>query len=177
MMSQSRARSTPVHSQGVLVHWRSQAAVNRLKLFAAGAVWWVLSIGMVVAIWELATALQLIDPVILPPPHLFIAESQQQAQFLIPKVGAQRIGANFGALTAIVSSLQRVPIGLALAFIVALLTGSLVSYFGLFGKLTLPTIRLLAPIAPVAWIPFALVAFGIGDGAAILALFIALSSL
>jgi len=33
-------------------------------------------------------------------------------------------------------------------------------------------ITLLAPIAPVAWIPFALVAFGIGDGAAIFVVFV-----
>jgi NitT/TauT family transport system permease protein len=36
----------------------------------------------------------------------------------------------------------------------------------------LPAVTLLAPIAPVAWIPFALVAFGIGDGAAIFVVFI-----
>jgi ABC-type nitrate/sulfonate/bicarbonate transport system permease component len=34
----------------------------------------VLSIGIVVAVWEGAAALQLIDPLILPQPHLFIAE-------------------------------------------------------------------------------------------------------
>jgi NitT/TauT family transport system permease protein len=135
--------------------------MNRLRRFAASAMWWVLSIGSVIAIWELAAALPLIDPVILPPPHLFIAEIQQQAQFLILKVGVQRIGANFVALTAIVASLKRVLIGLGLAF-----------YVGLFRKLTLPTITLLAPIAPVAWIPFALVAFGIGDGAAVFVVFI-----
>jgi NitT/TauT family transport system permease protein len=38
--------------------------------------------------------------------------------------------------------------------------------------LTLPTITLLAPIAPVVWIRYALVAFGIGDGAAIFVVFI-----
>jgi NitT/TauT family transport system permease protein len=35
----------------------------------------------------------------------------------------------------------------------------------------LPAVTLLAPIAPVAWIPFALVAFGIGNGAAIFVVF------
>jgi NitT/TauT family transport system permease protein len=172
MISPSSAHSEPVSVHRTLVQWRPQAAMNRLRRFAASAMWWVLSISSVIAIWELAAALQLIDPVILPPPHLFIAEIQQQAQFLIPRVGVQRIGANFVALTAIVASLKRVLIGLALAFVVALLTGSLAFYCGLFRKLTLPTITLLAPIAPVAWIPFALVAFGIGDGAAVFVVFI-----
>jgi NitT/TauT family transport system permease protein len=148
------------------------ATLKLLQLLAANAVWWVLSIGLVATIWELIAALQLIDPLILPPPHLFIAEIQHQAQFLLPRVGVQRIGANFVALAAIAASLQRVLIGLALAFIGSLLIGSLAFYIEVFGKLTLPTVTLLAPIAPVAWIPFALVAFGIGDGAAIFVVFI-----
>ena len=53
-----------------------------------------------------------------------------------------------------------------------MLIGSLAFYIDVFGKLMLPAVTLLAPIAPVAWIPFALVAFGIGDGAAIFVVFI-----
>jgi len=137
-------------------------------------VWWVLSIGMVVAIWELTAALQLINTVILPPPHRFIAEIRNQAQFLMPQVGADSDGADFVAFTAIWASLQRVLIGLALAFVAAVVMGSLAFYFDIFGKLTLPTITLLAPIASVAWIPLAIFAFGIGDGAAIFVVFISI---
>jgi NitT/TauT family transport system permease protein len=126
----------------------------------------------VVAVWEGAAALQLIDSLIFPQPHLFIAEIQQQAQFLLPWIGVQRVGANFVALTAIIASLQRVLIGLLLAFIASLLIGSFAFYIDVFGKLMLPAVTLLAPIASVAWIPFALVAFGIGDGAAIFVVFI-----
>src|SRR6266478_6423883 len=146
-------------------HWKLPAGPKRLRLFAAQSMWWVLSIGLVVALWELIAALQLIDPMILPPPHLFIAEIQmliaalqlidpmilppphlfiaeiqQQAQFLVPRVGVRRVGANFVALTAIVASLQRVVSGLALAFVSALVMGSLAFYIKPIGKLTLPTI-------------------------------------
>src|SRR5262249_60149577 len=62
--------------------------------------------------------------------------------------------------------------GLALAFVAGVLVGSLVFSLRVFHKLTYPVITLLAPIAPVAWIPFALVAFGIGDGAAIFVVFV-----
>ena len=172
MLSPSGVRLDPVPVQRPALPWKPPAGLKRLRLFAAKAMWWVLSIGSVVALWELVAALQLIDPMILPPPHLFIAEIQQQAQFLLPQVGARRIGANFVALTAIVASLQRVVIGLALAFVAALVMGSLAFYITPIGKLTLPTVTLFAPIAPVAWIPFALVAFGIGDGAAIFVVFI-----
>jgi NitT/TauT family transport system permease protein len=172
MMSPSSIRVESLPVQRPAMHWKPQGGLKRLKLSAAKAVWWVLSVGLVVAIWEVAAAVHLIDPLIMPPPHLFIAEIQQQAQFLLPKVGVRRVGANFVALTAIVASLQRVLIGLVLAFVTALVLGSLAFYIRIFGKLTLPTITLLAPIAPVAWIPFALVAFGIGNGAAVFVVFI-----
>jgi NitT/TauT family transport system permease protein len=172
MFSHSGAHSARVSSTRLALPWQPSAALKRLQFYAANAVWWVLSIGIVVAVWEGAAALQLIDPLILPPPHLFIAEIQQQAQFLLPRIGVQRVGANFVALTAIIASLQRVLIGLLLAFIASLLIGSFAFYIDVFGKLMLPAVTLLAPIAPVAWIPFALVAFGIGDGAAIFVVFI-----
>jgi NitT/TauT family transport system permease protein len=113
-----------------------------------------------------------VNTLILPPPHQFLAEIANQEQFLMPQIGVERTGANFVALTAIVATLKRVLSGLALGFIAALTFGSLASYFKLFGKLTLPMVTLLAPIAPVAWIPLAILAFGIGDGAAIFVVFI-----
>ena len=172
MFLHSGTHSAPLNSPRLVLPWRPQTTLKRLRGFVGKAVWWVLSIGIVAAVWEGAAALQLIDPLILPPPHLFIAEIQHQAQFLLPRIGVQRVGANFVALTAIIASLQRVLIGLLLAFIASLLIGSLAFYIDVFGKLILPAVTLLAPIAPVAWIPFALVAFGIGDGAAIFVVFI-----
>jgi NitT/TauT family transport system permease protein len=145
---------------------------NWVKPFATGALWWILSVGLFVGIWELLTALGLVNTLILPPPHQFLAEIANQEQFLSPTVGAERTGANFVALTAIVATLKRVLSGLFLGFIAALIMGCLASYFKIFGKLTLPVMTLLAPIAPVAWIPFAILAFGIGDGAAVFVVFI-----
>ena len=165
------SRATTLTSPPVAFQWRPRATLQRLRWFASTAIWWVLSIGLVAAIWEGATAFQLIDPLILPP-HLFIGEIQQQAQFLLPKIGVQRVEANFVALTASVASLQRVLTGLVLAFSASLLIGGLAFYTTIFGKLMLPAVTLFAPIAPVAWIPFTLVAFGISNGAAIFVVFI-----
>jgi NitT/TauT family transport system permease protein len=145
---------------------------GKLRQFAAGAVWWVLSLGLVAAIWELLAAQNLLNPIILPPPHVFIAEIQNQAQFLMPQVGVSAIGLHLAVFTAIWASLRRVLAGLVLAFIAALVTGSLAFYLRLFRNLTFPTITLLAPVAPVAWIPLAILAFGIGDGAAIFVVFV-----
>jgi NitT/TauT family transport system permease protein len=154
------------------VGWTSAAATRRLRQWAVSVGWWALSLGIVVAMWELAVALRLVNPVILPPPHLFLAEIRHQAQFLMPQVGATAGGGNFAALTAVWASLQRVLSGLALAFVSAVTLGSLAFYFDIFGKLALPTITLLAPIASVAWIPLAIFAFGVGDRAAIFIVFI-----
>ncbi len=145
---------------------------RRLRDAARAGVWWVLSIGLAVGVWEAAAALGIINPIILPPPHEFIGEIRNQAQFLMPAVGVERTGANFVALSAIAASLQRVLAGLLLAFVAGVLTGSLAFYFETVRKLTLPLVTLLAPIAPVAWIPLAIVAFGVGDWAAIFVVFV-----
>ncbi|MDJ0708707.1 MAG: ABC transporter permease [Leptolyngbyaceae cyanobacterium MO_188.B28] len=142
------------------------------RSLATSAMWWLLSLGIFIGIWELLTALGWVNTLILPPPHEFIAEISNQEQFLAPKIGVERTGGNFVLLTAIVATLKRVISGLTLGFIAAISVGGLACYFDLFGKLTLPIITLLAPIAPIAWIPFAIMAFGIGDGAAIFVVFV-----
>ena len=172
MLSQNDISVRDVGPRRMTLQSNVKTVVPRLRTFAASAVWWLLSLGMLVVIWELAAALQLINTVILPPPHAFVAELRNQAQFLMPQVGAEAVGSNFIALTAIWASLRRVLIGLVLAFVCAVTLGSLAFYFNIFGKLTLPTVTLLAPIASVAWIPLAIFAFGIGDGAAIFVVFI-----
>jgi NitT/TauT family transport system permease protein len=166
---------TPVSSRSQVVATQPHPSRDRqtwLKKAVIGAAWWFLSIGLFAAIWEGLALAGKVNTLILPPPHQFLAEIANQEQFLMPQVGVERTGANFVALTAIVATLKRVLSGLFLGFTAAILFGSLAAYFKIFGKLTLPVMTLLAPIAPVAWIPLAILAFGIGDGAAIFVVFI-----
>jgi NitT/TauT family transport system permease protein len=149
------------------------AAVSaRLRQLAASATWWVASVGLVVAIWEVTAALGLINTVILPPPHRFLAEIQNQSQFLMPQPGVSEVGLHLAVISAIWASLRRVLTGLLLGFAAAVVTGSLAFYLRIFRNLTFPTITMLAPIAPAAWIPVAILAFGMGDGAAIFVVFV-----
>jgi NitT/TauT family transport system permease protein len=67
---------------------------------------------------------------------------------------------------------MRVVLGLALGFVGAVAIGVAIRYFAVFGKLTLPTITLLTPISPVAWLPVAIFIFGIGNVPAIFLVFI-----
>src|SRR5262249_58473473 len=92
-----------------------------MRSLAVRAGWWVLSVGTMVGLWELAAALDLINTVILPPPRVFIREIENQAQFLLPQIGVQRIGGDFVALTALLARLLRLMSGLALAVLAAVL--------------------------------------------------------
>ena len=74
----------------------------------------------------------------------------------------------------ILSTTGRVVSGLAIASTLAVSLGVAIRYFRLFGKLTLPTITLLAPVSPIAWLPVAIFLFGIGNGPAIFMVVIAL---
>ena len=147
-------------------------AAPRVRQVAGEAVWWLLSVGIVIGIWEATAALGLINTIILPPPHKFVAEIRDQAQFQMPQPGVSAIPLHFAVFTAIGASLRRVLIGLLLGSFAAVITGSLAFYLRIFRNLTFPTITMLAPIAPAAWIPLAILAFGMGDGAAIFVVFV-----
>ena len=102
---QARPAAAPLPATTATLRGRTRSG-KRLRAALAAGVWWILSIGLVVVAWEAAAAFHLIDPVILPPPHEFIGEIRNQAQFLMPAVGVERTGANFVALTAIVASVS-----------------------------------------------------------------------
>jgi NitT/TauT family transport system permease protein len=74
----------------------------------------------------------------------------------------------------ILATTGRVLAGLVIASVLALSIGIGVRYFELFGKLSLPTVTLLAPVSPIAWLPVAIFLFGIGNGPAIFMVVIAL---
>jgi NitT/TauT family transport system permease protein len=163
--------STPASAVPVL-RVLPRSAAPRFRQLAAEAASWILSVGLVIAIWEVTAALGLINTIILPPPHQFVAEIRDQSQFLMPQPGVTAIPLHFAVFTAIGASLRRVLVGLLLGSLAAVLTGSLAFYLRIFRNLTFPTITMLAPIAPAAWIPLAILAFGMGDGAAIFVVFV-----
>lgn len=143
--------------------------------------WWVLSVGLFVGFWELAWAVGWADPRLLPPPHVFMSDILGQAKNFATTERWQ-IGQKQGpepnylhsVLWTILATMSRVLAGLALAFVLSLAVGVAIRYWRLFGNLTLPTITLLAPVSPVAWLPVAVFLFGIGNKPAIFMVFIAL---
>jgi NitT/TauT family transport system permease protein len=70
-------------------------------------------------------------------------------------------------------SLGRVATGYLTAVALGVPTGLLLGWYPAAGLVVNPTIQILRPISPIAWIPVSIVWFGIGDMAAIFLVFLA----
>ncbi|HYZ24076.1 MAG TPA: ABC transporter permease [Rhodopila sp.] len=147
----------------------------------ATMLWGAASIGLFAGIWEILWAAGWADAKLLPPPHIFLGAIADQAKFF-NTVNRWQIGAGQGTapgaaiavLRTILATTGRVFAGLVIASTLAVSIGVAIRYFRLFGRLTLPTITLLAPVSPIAWLPVAIFLFGIGNGPAIFMVVIAL---
>jgi NitT/TauT family transport system permease protein len=116
-------------------------------------------------IWEAASAAGWRGAVLFPPPSSFINYAIE-SDF--------RVGFGGDAMTipfAIIASALRVLAGLAIGFVAAIATGILISTSKTVSEMTMPIVRGLAPIAPIAWIPLGIVLFGIGNPTAIFVVF------
>ena len=143
--------------------------------------WTIASVGLFAAIWELLWAAGVADPKLLPPPHVFLGSFADQAKYFNTAT-RWAIGVNPAAgpspaealLITVAATASRVVAGLAIASVIAITIGVLIRYFFLLEKLTLPTITLLSPVSPIAWLPVAIFLFGIGNAPAIFMVVIAL---
>ena len=87
--------------------------------------------------------------------------------------GEEARGPAWGVLYSIGATILRVLTGLTLGFALAVLVGIGTRYFRLFGNLVLPSVTLLAPVSPLAWLPVAIYTFGTGNGPAVFLVFVA----
>jgi len=72
----------------------------------------------------------------------------------------------------ILVSIKRVLVGFILAGITATSVAILLVYFKKTGEFIMPAIELLRPIPPIAWIPIAIMFFGLGDASAYFIVFL-----
>lgn len=72
----------------------------------------------------------------------------------------------------ILSSLQKVLVGFSLASVLGILGGLLSGYLINFGKQLRPIVEILRPIPPIAYIPIAILLFGLGNMPAYFIVFI-----
>ena len=131
------------------------------KALVAALLPWLALVGL----WELAAARGWMTTTLFPPPSSFIGYAIE-SDF---RVGFGQEGMTIPV--AILASAWRVVMGLLLGFVAAVATGIVVSMSRLLSLAILPIVRGLAPIAPIAWIPVGIVAFGIGNPTAIFVVF------
>ena len=143
--------------------------------------WAIVSISMFAGIWELLWAVGWADPRLLPPPHVFMGSIADQAKFF-NTISRWQVGSGMDAgpppALAVVytagATIGRVLSGLVIASVLSVTIGVTIRYFLLFERLTLPTITLLAPVSPIAWLPVAIFLFGIGNRPAVFMVVVAL---
>ena len=117
--------------------------------WAANTLWAAVGIGLFVLLWT-AIALQLRNPVLLPTPAVVLE-------------GFYRLLADGYLAKDVLASLKRVFVGFMLASAVGVPLAMALAYFLPLRRLILPMVTLLRPIPPIAWIPIAILWFGIGD--------------
>lgn len=149
------------------IHWQERKKKHVEKApFWQPALFGLLSLVLFFSAWEYAGK----NPdwtmgTILPPPSQFI-QSVAESDFSIG-LGAQAVPVT----QAIASTFYRVFSGIGIAFVLALITGSLFSLSRIVSWMVSPLLHLFAPIAPIAWIPLAILLFGIGNTTAIFVVF------
>lgn len=125
----------------------------------------VVSIGILLGLWELSGYIGWKYSNIFPPPSHFLQDLANN-NF---KIGLGSQAADVPS--SIASSFFRVFAGLGIGFVLALIIGVAISMSVWVKRFVMPVIELLAPIAPIAWIPLALVLFGIGNQTAVFIVF------
>jgi NitT/TauT family transport system permease protein len=146
---------------------------TELRRIGVATAWWCASIALFGGIWELAWAVGWAPQLLLPPPHIFLHDFSGQAQFFgNATIGESQTTPVVAVLATVVATVLRVLAGLAVGFIASLVTGVLISHITLVRGLVLPTVTLLAPISPIAWLPVAIFLFGVGNAPAVFLVFI-----
>src|SRR5215469_5314969 len=86
--------------------------------------------------------------------------------------GIMELARNGTLVRDIAHSLSRVAVGYGLALGLAIPLGSLMGWYAGIFRAFNPTVQLLRPISPIAWIPLAILWFGVGDASPIFLIFL-----
>jgi ABC-type nitrate/sulfonate/bicarbonate transport system permease component len=128
------------------------ALASRATLGTLGAV-------LVLLAWELGARFGWRDATVLPSPTQAIAAARQH---LTAAELAQHVGASLGRIVA----------GFLLAAIAGVALGVAAGWYRGLGRLVRPLVDLLRPIPPLAWIPIAIVWFGLGEPSKVFVIFL-----
>ncbi len=110
-------------------------------------------------IWQMISTLELVNPIIFPGPL-------QVAQAALTQVPLPRL------LEHIQASLLRVVLGFSIGAALGILIGITSGWYRWFGSVVRAPIELIRPIPPLAWIPLALIWFGLGEPSKVFVIFL-----
>ena len=136
------------------------------KSSAIGLLCGLISCSVLLAIWEWLGS----DPgvpitQVLPPPSRFLP-------VLIDSNFRIGLGSQSASIhQSVVATLLRVSIGMAIAFVGSIICGLIISLSKWSELFIVPILSLIAPIAPIAWVPLALVVFGVSNMTAVFIVF------
>lgn len=119
---------------------------------------WLLVV-VLALLWQGTSWFGIVDPILLPPLSRVLER-------------AWELGSNGRLLEALVASAGRVLLGFTLAAAVALPLGVAMGLYPALERATVSLSSLLRPLSPPAWIPLAILWFGIGDAPAVFIIFI-----
>ncbi len=114
----------------------------------------ILSFSLTAFCWEFLAYKNIINLFILPPPNKIVHTFFELIQ-------------NKELIHHLTSSLFRVGLGFFMAMIIAIPIGLLLSLNRISYSILFPLLNFLRPIPPIAWMPLAILWFGIGHGPAI----------
>ena len=120
----------------------------------------VVSIVILVALWQFAFTISDYSEALFPSPFMAF-------QALVEMI------ADGTLIASIKASMYRFIIGYGLSVIIAVFLGLILGSLPRVFNYVNPTLQLLRPISPTAWMPFVVLLFGIGDLPAIVIIFIA----
>jgi ABC-type nitrate/sulfonate/bicarbonate transport system permease component len=113
----------------------------------------------VLALWEASARLLWNDAQVLPAPTQAIAAASRQ-------LGVAELAQHVGA------SLWRIVAGFALAAVAGIALGVASGWYRGLARIVRPFVDLLRPIPPLAWIPIAIVWFGLGEPSKVFVIFL-----
>jgi NitT/TauT family transport system permease protein len=116
----------------------------------------------VLIFWHLASTLQWVDPRFVPAP-LTVLHSFEI--WVFGPVGAGPYSGTWFMHAG--NSIFRVLVGFLAAAVTGVAVGCLIGWFRLASDLIDPIIQIIRPIPITAWVPFAVIFFGIRDGSAL----------
>lgn len=121
----------------------------RFAGFGSSALWLVGSYALFLLVWS-AASYCMGNAVLLPSPREVLT-------------GFHDLIRDGSLVRDLVASFRRVLIGFLVSSLLAVPLAITMAYFYTLRRLTLPIVSLLRPIPPIAWIPIAILWFGIGD--------------